>query len=71
MTSQNLWKHLYEKVKTNIKLDTRHTLDIILTEGTLSTRILKAVGTDFSEKHIKKVYSTLAGCLENNTVFIP
>lgn len=71
MTSGEVWKHIYELVKQNISLDYRNTLDIILTEGTLSTRILKAVGSNFSEKHIKKVYSKLAECLENNTLFIP
>jgi carboxylate-amine ligase len=71
MTAQNLWRQLYEGVKHNISLEYRNVLDVILTEGSLSTRILKAIDSDFSEKHIKKVYTKLADCLSKNTLFVP
>ena len=71
ITSQELWRHLYESVKHHINSDYKNAIEIILTEGTLSTRILKAIDSDFSEKQIKKVYSKLADCLSENIVFIP
>jgi carboxylate-amine ligase len=42
-----------------------------LSNGSLSTRILKAVGNDFSEGNIKKTYFELADCLEENKFFNP
>jgi len=70
-SSQDLWIHLYKLVKHHINPNYRNALDIIFTEGTLSTRILKAIGSDFSEKHIKAVYLKLADSLSKNTLFIP
>ena len=68
---KNLWKYLYELVKENIDESHHESIDIILNEGTLATRILKAVGQDYSETNIKKVYHTLAKCLQENKLFIP
>lgn len=45
-------------------------LDIILHEGALSERILKALGNDHSAENIQKVYRQLSGCLEQNKLFI-
>ena len=55
-TVQDLWKHLYGLAKPNIDQSHYEALDIILTEGTLATRILKVLNTDFSEENIKKTY---------------
>ena len=68
-TVQNIWKHLYELAKPNIHESHYEALEIILNEGTLATRILKAVGNDYSEKNIKKVYKQLADCLQENKMF--
>lgn len=46
-------------------------LSVILSEGTLSDRILKAIDGDFSEEKIKNTYRTLCGCLEQNKMFLP
>src|SRR5690554_238787 len=68
---KNLWRHLYGLTKEQIHESHHKTLETILNEGTLATRILKAVGTDFTEAKIKNVYSRLADCLQKNTVFLP
>lgn len=68
---KNLWKHLYGLAKDQIHETHHESIDTILNEGTLATRILKAVGTDFTEAKIKNVYSRLADCLQKNTVFLP
>lgn len=46
-------------------------LSIILTEGSLSERILKSMQGDFSRDSIRKVYRQLAGCLDQDKMFIP
>jgi carboxylate-amine ligase len=69
MSVQNIWKHLYALAKPNIHHSHQETIEIILNKGTLATRILNAVGTDYSEKNITTVYSELANCLEENKLF--
>ncbi|WP_417881753.1 glutamate-cysteine ligase family protein [Xanthomarina gelatinilytica] len=68
---KNLWKHLYGLAKDQIHETHHESIETILNEGTLATRILNAVGTDFTEAKIKNVYSRLADCLQKNTVFLP
>ncbi|TYB74433.1 glutamate--cysteine ligase [Bizionia gelidisalsuginis] len=68
-TVNAIWKHLYKLAKPTIHASHYHAIETILNDGTLATRILKAVDSDFSEAHIKKVYSKLADCLQTNTVF--
>jgi len=68
---KNLWRHLYGLTKEQIHESHHKTLETILNEGTLATRILKAVGEDYSGRNIKKVYSKLANCLQENTLFLP
>ncbi|WP_435137559.1 glutamate-cysteine ligase family protein [Formosa sp. A9] len=69
-TIQSVWKHLYELAKPNIHKSHYITIETLLNEGTLATRITQALANDNSEKHIKKVYSKLAECLQNNTMFL-
>ncbi|MEP2671239.1 MAG: glutamate-cysteine ligase family protein [Cyclobacteriaceae bacterium] len=46
-------------------------LSVILNEGTLSDRIIRALDNDTSEESIKNVYRKLCGCLAQNKMFIP
>ncbi len=46
-------------------------LNTIQEEGTLSDRILKSLGDDFSRENLKKVYKQLALCLKKNRMFLP
>ncbi|XMO86299.1 glutamate-cysteine ligase family protein [Algibacter sp. AS12] len=69
LSVQNIWKKIYEDVKSNIDTSHYEALDIILNEGTLSTRILKAIDNDFSEDNIKTIYFDLANCLQTNSLF--
>jgi carboxylate-amine ligase len=45
-------------------------LEIILSQGVLSERILAALKNDFSVGNIKAVYRQLSGCLAQNKMFI-
>ena len=65
-----IWKILYRKVKEDISEKHRETIEIILENGSLSTRILKALGDDLSQENINRVYSTLGECLLENKLFI-
>jgi gamma-glutamyl:cysteine ligase YbdK (ATP-grasp superfamily) len=71
INQQNVWKHLFNLVKGTINESHLEALNTILTQGTLATRILKAIDTDFSEANIKKVYTNLGVCLQKNEVFNP
>lgn len=70
-TIKEVWATLFDLTKNTIAKTHHHTIETILTHGTLSTRILKAVNTNYSEQHIKKVYIKLATCLQENNLFIP
>ncbi len=65
-----MWKKLYDRVKDEISDKHRETIEVILNHGSLSTRILSALGGDLSTGNINKIYSQLGKCLANNTLFI-
>ncbi|MGA9588960.1 MAG: glutamate-cysteine ligase family protein [Salegentibacter sp.] len=66
-----IWKKLYKRVKPNISEKHRKSIEFLLEQGSLSTRILKSLGEDFSEAEVHKVYEELADCLENNEFYRP
>ncbi|MBZ0326018.1 MAG: glutamate--cysteine ligase [Altibacter sp.] len=68
---QQIWETLYARVKDGISEDYQDALAIILKEGTLSTRILKALDGDYSQSAIQNVYRRLGHCLSTNTLFKP
>ncbi|AUC80663.1 glutamate-cysteine ligase family protein [Lacinutrix sp. Bg11-31] len=70
-TINNVWKHLYQTVKPKLHATHHDAIELILAEGTLATRLLKAVGNDTTEKHIITVYRNLQKCLITNTLFKP
>ena len=71
-TSVNeVWKHLYQAVQPKIHPSHQQAIQLILEEGTLATRLLKAVGDDLSTEHIISVYRSMQTCLKTNTLFQP
>lgn len=66
---KDIWAHLYELTKHNIHPVHQQALDIILTKGTLSSRILFALNDNFAEENIIKTYTKLTVCLEQNILF--
>ena len=70
-TVNDVWKHLYQTVKSKLHPSHHLAIELILKEGTLATRLLKAIGSDTSEKHIISVYRQLQECLMTNTLFKP
>tara|TARA_R110002049_G_scaffold209737_1_gene380631 strand:- start:568 stop:1794 length:1227 start_codon:yes stop_codon:yes gene_type:complete len=70
-TTKDVWKHLYKKVKLKLHKSHHQAIELILEEGTLATRLLKAVGNDTSETHIISVYRNMQNCLKTNQLFLP
>lgn len=71
-TANELWKYLFNKISSSAQVmeKWKPELEIILTEGTLAERIVRALGTDTSADSIKKIYRQLCGCLAQNKMFI-
>ena len=69
VTVNEIWKKLFERVKEKISSDHRSTLEYILQNGSLSSRILRSVGEEPSEEVILKTYRQLADCLQENRLF--
>lgn len=69
-TSNEIWKWLFESMHNEPNIEffynpIRH----ILENGSLSTRILKALNNNFSESSLHNVYRQLCTCLENDELF--
>lgn len=71
MAVKDIFKHVFKNVSS--KLSDRHSaaIEVILKQGSLSTRILKALQDDFSEENILKVYQKLGDSLAKNKLFVP
>lgn len=67
---ESIFNHLVSAGSTALE-KWKPELSLILTEGTLSERILRALGEDISKESIRKVYRQLAGCLDQDKMFIP
>ncbi|HEY0655085.1 MAG TPA: glutamate-cysteine ligase family protein [Chryseosolibacter sp.] len=73
-TVRDLWRHIFArlvKIGTDSLGNTNHEIEVILNEGTLSQRIMRALGNDHSKENISRVYRLLCGCLAQNKMFIP
>ena len=70
-TINDVWKYLYNAVKQKLHKSHHKAIELILKEGTLATRLLKAIGNDTSETHIISVYRDMQKCLKTNTLFQP
>ncbi|WP_208012699.1 glutamate-cysteine ligase family protein [Christiangramia sabulilitoris] len=68
---KTIWKKLYDLVGKKLSDDHQKHIEFILQNGSLATRILKALRNDFSKVQIGKVYGRLAECLQENRMFRP
>jgi hypothetical protein len=72
-TMAELWRHISERLvrSGNVAVATaRREIDVILNEGTLSQRIIRAMGNDHSKESITAVYKRLSDCLAQNRMFL-
>jgi gamma-glutamyl:cysteine ligase YbdK (ATP-grasp superfamily) len=72
-TLAELWKYIAQRMMRsgNVPVATwRRELNVILNEGTLSQRIVRALGKDQSKENITVVYKCLCDCLAQNRMFL-
>jgi gamma-glutamyl:cysteine ligase YbdK (ATP-grasp superfamily) len=72
-STAELWRHIGERLMRsgNVAIATsRREMDVILNEGTLSQRMLKALGNDHSRENISALYKRLSDCLAQNKMFL-
>jgi carboxylate-amine ligase len=73
-TTKDVWQKIIDRLiaSGNTALEKwKPELSVILTDGSLSDRIIKSLNGDHSQEAIKKVYRQLSGCLAQNKMFIP
>lgn len=68
---KDIWVKLYDILQNYISKKHRKTIEFLLENGSLATRILQNLGDDFSEENIQKTYLELAACLADNRLFKP
>ena len=71
MSIKNIFNQLFKKVFSKLSSEHASTIALILEHGSLSTRILKAIQNDFSERNILKVYQNIGVALSENKLFLP
>ncbi|HYG18258.1 MAG TPA: glutamate-cysteine ligase family protein [Ohtaekwangia sp.] len=73
VTANKLWAHIVNTLSPASEplQKWKPELDVILGQGTLARRIVKAVGEVPERERINTVYRKLASCLAQNKLFIP
>lgn len=66
-----IWISLYQRVRPEISVPHQKTIEFLLENGCLSSRILRRLNGDWSRRKLVKVYSELGDCLRDNQLFIP
>jgi carboxylate-amine ligase len=64
-----LWRHLIEATSLDDSEAWREPLGVILKQGPLARRILRAAGADASSARLHSVYGALCDCLETGRMF--
>lgn len=67
-----LWKHILDRLirsGNNALENWKNEIEVILQEGCLASRIIRALGQDQSRENIIRVYRQLSGCLAQNKMF--
>lgn len=74
VTAGELWRHLLEQThwgETSENRQWKEPLNLILTQGSLASRIARATGTDPSPHRLRAVYAQLCQCLSRGRPFQP
>lgn len=70
ITVKQIWQKLYSLVKDNLSEKHSESIETLIKNGSLSTRILKTLGESPTEEKIMQVYRRLGKCLKENRIFI-
>lgn len=65
-----LWKILFDRIKTQLTKNAAENISFILNHGSLSSRIQSRLGKNINMKSILDTYRDLADCLKSNRMFI-
>jgi carboxylate-amine ligase len=68
-TLGDLWRHIFEKTRSSLTKKHASTIENLLNTGSLSSRILSALGHNPSNEKIILVYKELCRCLESDQMF--
>ncbi|TAL64934.1 MAG: glutamate--cysteine ligase [Legionella sp.] len=68
---REIWSMLIEKISSQLQHKEQRALEIILSEGNLSERLLKAIGSNCNRQRLQAIYSQLAHSLLTNQQFVP
>lgn len=66
-----IWRSLLSRCGERIEAPARRTLDFILGEGCLSSRILRGLKGDCRRENISNLYRRLADSLKQNSLYLP
>lgn len=72
-TALELWRHITDRLMRagNTAISTgRRELDVVLSQGSLSERIVRALGGDYSSENITATFRRLCDCLAQNRMFL-
>ncbi|MGW8161216.1 MAG: glutamate-cysteine ligase family protein, partial [Desulfobulbales bacterium] len=69
MTAAELWSYLAGEI--NIENELADTLQSIVKNGSLASRILKSLSGKITKPNLGRVYRELADCLKENRLFLP
>ena len=70
-TAGELWKYLVQELLAlDDEPEIEYAINIIVSKGNLSSRILEATGDNPSEERIREVYRQLAACLQEGGIFL-
>jgi carboxylate-amine ligase len=64
-----LWRHLVTATSLADSEPWSRSLGVMLEQGPLARRLLRAVGPDTSTAHLQAIYGTLCDCLEEGRMF--
>jgi hypothetical protein len=73
-TAGELWRHLVMDCPPDAPVHSpafRDAIDIILEEGPLARRLVRAVGNEVRFDRLREVYRELAACLRSGRIFVP
>lgn len=71
MSVSDIWQDLLGRLAGTLDINSRETLAVILGQGCLATRIMRALRGDFRHDNLRYVYEYLAVLLRTNKLFVP
>lgn len=71
MRAEEIWQHLFAQCSETLDKKSRQTLEVVLREGCLSSRIMRGLQGDYRRKNLRDLYRRLAAALQQNCLYLP